>query len=74
METARRIRIKLEQCPVLVEGTMLPVTVTGGLTRVQPQDSLHSALSRADRALYTGKNSGRNRCVMATCEGDMVQL
>jgi len=74
MEAARRIRIKLEQRPVPVEGAILPVTVTGGLTRVQPQDSLHSALSRADSALYSGKNSGRNRCVMATCDGDMVQL
>ncbi|WP_306460791.1 diguanylate cyclase [Siccibacter turicensis] len=74
MDAARHIRAWLEQHPVVLENAVLPVTVTGGLTRVSTCDSLHTAIGRADRALYYGKNSGRNRCVLATREEEMVTL
>ena len=40
------------------------VTVSAGLTELQPGDTLESMLNRVDRALYQAKQSGRDRlCV-----------
>ncbi len=39
------------------------ITVTAGITRVQPGETLDTALGRADRAMYQGKQTGRNRCM-----------
>lgn len=43
-----------------------PVTVTmsGGITRFNANDSVAVAFDRADRALYAAKRAGRNRCVL----------
>lgn len=41
-----------------------PVTVSIGLARVAPGDSLTTALVRADRALYEAKHSGKDRFVL----------
>lgn len=50
---------------LLAGGHSLAMTVTAGLARVEPQDSLASALDRADRALLQGKQAGRDRVVVA---------
>ena len=39
------------------------ITVTAGITRVQQGETLDTALDRADRAMYQGKQNGRNRCM-----------
>jgi diguanylate cyclase (GGDEF)-like protein len=39
------------------------ITVTAGITRVQQGEMLDTALGRADRAMYQGKQTGRNRCM-----------
>ena len=39
------------------------ITVTAGITRVQRGETLDTALGRADRAMYQGKQTGRNRCM-----------
>ncbi|MBI1678958.1 diguanylate cyclase [Citrobacter portucalensis] len=39
------------------------ITVTAGITRVQQGETLDTALGRADRAMYQGKQTGRNRCM-----------
>jgi PleD family two-component response regulator len=40
------------------------MTITLGLTLVQTGEFLDDVVARADRALYVGKHSGRDRCVM----------
>ncbi|WP_371319145.1 GGDEF domain-containing protein [Pseudomonas sp. PDM26] len=47
-----------------IANTELPMTVSIGLTTLQPDDTLHSLLSRADHAMHRAKQCGRNRtCV-----------
>lgn len=41
----------------------MPVTVSLGVARIRADDSLESALKRADELLYEAKRSGRNRAV-----------
>lgn len=41
------------------------VTLTIGAAECQPGESLEACIRRADQALYTGKQSGRNRVVCA---------
>jgi diguanylate cyclase len=46
----------------LYESKQIFITFSAGTTRVDPQDSLESALGRADDAMYQAKNAGKN-CV-----------
>ncbi|WP_045856490.1 GGDEF domain-containing protein [Teredinibacter purpureus] len=41
------------------------MTISFGITAFISDDSVESAFERADKALYTAKNSGRNCCVIA---------
>lgn len=58
-----RIRAGLEKCtwPELKDERR--VTVTGGVATWKQGDTAFSILARADEALYSGKNAGRNRVV-----------
>ncbi len=49
--------------PAVLEhsGLELPCTFSAGLTKALPDDDRSSVLRRADRALYTAKDEGRNR-------------
>lgn len=71
---AQRMRMYLESHVIEVDEQSINVTVTGGLTKVGAGDSLHSAIGRADKAMYFGKNTGRNRCVMSSANEEMVTL
>ncbi|MGE4070465.1 MAG: GGDEF domain-containing protein [Lysobacterales bacterium] len=59
--TAERMRRAIEATPIEPAGR---VTASLGVTRVHGNDTLESALKRADEALYTAKQQGRNRVVL----------
>ncbi|MGN8261521.1 diguanylate cyclase [Pseudomonas sp. SMSB3] len=67
IDVAEKIRRRTEQLTFSHDQRALRLTASIGLSALQPGDSLHTLLSRADRALYRAKQAGRNRvCSEAT--------
>jgi diguanylate cyclase (GGDEF)-like protein len=58
---AEKIRLLAEQHTYVFAGVALQVTVSLGLTELHTSDNLQSLIARADQALYSAKQSGRNR-------------
>jgi two-component system cell cycle response regulator len=59
---AERLRsVIAEEAFVLEDGTDIAVTVSVGLAQAQPGETFEELLRRADAALYTAKNEGRNQ-------------
>ena len=52
----------------------LPVTFTGGVTEAREGDTVDTVFSRADKALYQGKNAGRNRIAGLFADGAVTEL
>ncbi|EPI8975546.1 diguanylate cyclase [Escherichia albertii] len=44
-------------------GEHINITVTAGVSRAFPEEPLDVVIGRADRAMYEGKQTGRNRCM-----------
>ncbi len=63
MQTAEKIRQLIEQLTIEYSNTDIAFTVSIGVVEMEHQETLESALSRADKALYLAKNSGRNKVV-----------
>ncbi len=62
----QRLLDEVRTHPLRLEGgRSLTMTVTAGLARVEPQDSLAAVIDRADQALLQGKQAGRDRVVVA---------
>ncbi|MDX1626518.1 MAG: GGDEF domain-containing protein [Wenzhouxiangellaceae bacterium] len=61
-KAVERIREKIAQVDVRVDGQRLPITLTFGVCEVE--DQLGDAIDRADRAMYRGKHEGRDRVVV----------
>lgn len=59
MATVRATPVRLPEAEPLV------LTVTLGVAEVGEEEPLSGAIKRADAALYAGKQSGRDRYVMA---------
>jgi diguanylate cyclase len=57
-----RVQRELTREVYLYESKQIFITFSAGTTRVDPQDSLESAIGRADDAMYQAKNAGKN-CV-----------
>ena len=63
---AKRIVDQVRNSPMVMGDAAEPIsmTITLGLARVQPDETLDDVVARADRALYAGKHSGRDRYVI----------
>ena len=55
------LRASIEACPFHFKGEPVTITVSMGLTALQPGEHTDVALKRADQALYRAKKGGRNR-------------
>lgn len=65
---AERLRQKIEQTPIIVQSFgSIYFTVSIGITMINcHNDTLHSAIKRADTALYSAKSTGRNLVMKAS--------
>jgi diguanylate cyclase (GGDEF)-like protein len=62
LEFAERLRQHVAENPTPCDNGPIAITVSIGVTELDPQDSGPSnVLARADRALYGAKEAGRNR-------------
>lgn len=62
---AERVRTSIAREPFRTSQATIPVTISCGIAQYMNGDDLDSLIRRADRSLYTAKNSGRNRIVSA---------
>ncbi len=75
-DIAERIRRKIESSNFSVgpEGERVAVTFSMGLASAREGDNAQTLLDRADRALYTSKDSGRNQLYSHEAEGELVRV
>ncbi|WP_445682872.1 sensor domain-containing diguanylate cyclase [Radicibacter daui] len=60
-ELAERLRERIEQTSLVIEGNHVPLTISLGCAEAAGMEDLQGLLDRADRALYAAKSEGRNR-------------
>lgn len=66
MAASQRIVESVRATPVTTPpGDLLTLTVTLGLAQVGENEEIAQAIERADKALYVGKNSGRDRYIVS---------
>ncbi len=61
MDELERLRRRIEAYPFSFEGKALRLTVTIGLAWLGEEQSIQTCIGAADRKLYEGKESGKNR-------------
>ncbi|MFF3022493.1 diguanylate cyclase [Gottfriedia sp. NPDC057948] len=62
-ELAERLRCAIEEHVFQYESLDIHITMTFGLSRFNPQKGVVESINRADKAMYAGKQSGKN-CVI----------
>jgi len=66
-DIAERVRIAVEEHKFIYEKTDIPITISAGVTQLQPKDKDPiDLIKRADGALYESKNAGRNKVTSST--------
>lgn len=65
LQVAERLRTAVQALAEVDGRSELGLSITLGLAELQPGESIEQALMRADRALYDGKQAGRNRVIPA---------
>lgn len=58
---AERFRGYLQENPILAEDITIPITASFGISTYKPGDNMQSWVSRADKAMYEAKQSGKNK-------------
>lgn len=56
-----RIREHVADSPIHVNELSIPVTISGGVTCSEKDDTIDALIDRADNLMYQAKNDGRNR-------------
>lgn len=64
-----KIQKNLNETTFIYNETKLKVTFTCGLSQISLTDNIDKSLGNADKALYVGKNSGKNKVV---CYNDIM--
>ncbi|TCV96076.1 diguanylate cyclase [Luteibacter rhizovicinus] len=64
LQVSDRLRSKIQLLSFHASRQHVRVTASIGVARFMPGDTPRSVFERADLALYTAKNGGRNRCVV----------
>lgn len=62
---AEKLRIKVQDFVCNYEGINIPITVTIGIATIRENETISQLINRADVALYQGKFSGKNKCVLS---------
>ena len=63
-DLAERMRLAVEKIELISNSRIITLTISIGVTGFNAEsDDIHTMLSRADKALYKAKGSGRNRVV-----------
>ena len=71
---AERLRERIDDTVFQWDGGHFSITCSFGVTQQFPGESLEDVLKRADKALYTAKDSGRNRVELAKLKDDSVAV
>ena len=60
-KVAEKLRSLVEKTSIKVDDKNLRVTISAGVTLIDPKDNVDALIKRADRLLYESKKNGRNR-------------
>lgn len=63
VKIAERIRKTIENTLIVINGDKIRITVSIGITKIDPQKSFEEIFAIADQALYEAKKTGRNKVV-----------
>ncbi|MCG8512116.1 MAG: GGDEF domain-containing protein, partial [Rhodospirillales bacterium] len=63
---AEELRKAIAEHPVIFAGAPIPVTISLGVAQLGERENEEDLILRADRALYTAKQAGRNRVHIAS--------
>ena len=63
MAVAEKVREAVENFHFHSKGERVVITLSAGVAKLAEGEKIADTFSRADKALYEAKNSGRNRCV-----------
>ncbi|AFB28641.1 PleD family two-component system response regulator [Rickettsia rickettsii] len=65
IETAERVRVKIECMNFHIEDQIEPLktTISIGVTKYKKEESIESFIERADKAMYEAKTTGKNKVV-----------
>ncbi len=58
---AQRVRVRVGAEHAVVDGTIVPTTVSIGVVELRPTEDADALLSRVDTAMYAAKEAGRDR-------------
>ena len=67
LRLVNELREAVQECGFHYQGESVKITISCGVSGFHANDSPESVFERADKALYQAKQSGRNRCVIASC-------